>query len=58
MNSIQNYKSFFRGLNIASIENNNKLSLQVIDWKTCDKEINEENKYLEEEFQEYQETYN
>ena len=42
MNSIQNYNKILRGLNIASIDNNEKLSLQIIDWKTCDKEINEE----------------
>ena len=49
MNSLQNYNKILRGLNIASIENNDKISLQIIDWKTCDKEINEEVSSIDED---------
>merc|ERR1711907_291146 len=49
MNSIQNYSSILRGLNTSYLDSNEKLSLQVIDWKTCDKEINQENSSIDED---------
>ena len=49
MNSIQNYSSILRGLNTSYLDSNEKLTLQVIDWKTCDKEINEDNSSIDED---------
>jgi DNA polymerase elongation subunit (family B) len=49
MNLIQNYNSILRGLNQPCLENWGNLSLQIVDWKTCDKEINEDTSSIDED---------
>ena len=49
MNLIQNYNSVLRGLNTSYLEKFHQISLQIIDWKSCDKEINADTSSIDED---------
>ena len=49
MTSLQEFKNHIRGFNINDISNNNNIKLQIVDWKTTDKEINNENSSIDED---------
>ena len=49
MISLKDFNNYIRGFNIEEIDNNNNIKLQIVDWKTSDKEINNENSSIDEE---------